>query len=449
LLPLDKEIKKFIKELTIGNERLKRISKKLNLPYWWVESVVVEYFACRRFAYNGKLYQFDFNLFDDDLVDTIGELKVVIPHYILYQNISPKDLSYRTPRMIVGEYVEPLDKANLIPEGIVNSSAFPFVPNLLGTVDPKMEFSWYAIVYDNQDFYQYKIAELYEINKKQTWFKSSLFDLVPLYEATEKLRILGNEIKNSDVRIRIIKKIEKLYNTLEEIRKPIRNKILDYHKNQKVNVPAVEGALPPPPLLTHIDSLKQTNRGYEIESHIESLMYDAAIENYKNTIKSRKDRKNSSLYHDSYVNEIKYSILCVICCITCLESYINYIFKKYLPDEYPTFERTSTPRQKWLYVPLALNLGFKFELMKDPFKTFSDMVNWRNDAIHNTPQFTKIQILKTKELKGYVSSTYRTFNKENSKRAIECTKEMILKLNCGNKIPVPKWISKTRISDST
>lgn len=119
---MDKEIKKFIKELTIGNERLKRISKKLNLPYWWVESVVVEYFACRRFAYNGKLYQFDFNLFDDDLVDTIGELKVVIPHYILYQNISPKDLSYRTPRMIVGEYVEPLDKANLIPD----SSTFIF-----------------------------------------------------------------------------------------------------------------------------------------------------------------------------------------------------------------------------------------------------------------------------------------------------------------------------------
>jgi len=47
-----------------------------------------------------------------------------------------------------------------------------------------------------------------------------------------------------------------------------------------------------PTLLTHIDSLKQTNIGYEIESHIESLMYDAAIENYKNTIKSRKDRKN-------------------------------------------------------------------------------------------------------------------------------------------------------------
>jgi len=32
-----------------------------------------------------------------------------------------------------------------------------------------------------------------------------------------------------------------------------------------------------------------------IESHIESLMYDAAIENYKNTIKSRKDRKNVSI----------------------------------------------------------------------------------------------------------------------------------------------------------
>jgi hypothetical protein len=33
-----------------------------------------------------------------------------------------------------------------------------------------------------------------------------------------------------------------------------------------------------PPLLTHIDSLKQTNIEYEIESHIESWMYDAAIE---------------------------------------------------------------------------------------------------------------------------------------------------------------------------
>ena len=274
-------MKKFLKNLTIGGRRIAKIATKLNLPYWWIESVVVEYFPCRIFGQNGKLYQFDFNIFDNDLIDTIGELKVVIPHYILYQNISSKDLSYRAPRLLVGEYAEPLDKANLIPEGIVNSSAFPFVPNLLGTVDPKMEFNWYAIVYDDGNFYQYKIAELYEINKKQSWFKSNLFDLIPLYETTERLRMIGNDI-NISKDTKLINKIEKLYDTLENIRKPIRNKIIKYHETRKTNMSPIDTKLPPPPLLTFIDSLKQTTSGYEIESHIESLMYEAAIENYRN-----------------------------------------------------------------------------------------------------------------------------------------------------------------------
>jgi hypothetical protein len=50
----------------------------------------------------------------------------------------------------------------------------------------------------------------------------SLFNLIPLYDATEKLRILSNKITSADVQL--VKKIEKLYNTLEEIRK-----ICDYN----------------------------------------------------------------------------------------------------------------------------------------------------------------------------------------------------------------------------
>ena len=137
--------------------------------------------------------------------------------------------------------------------------------------------------------------------------------------------------------------------------------------------------------------------------------------------------------------KLKLLPLCIICTVTTLESYINYIIRKYLPDEYDIFERASI-RQKWLHIPPSLDLPFRFSPTKNPFKSFSDVISWRNVAIHHTPEFSKAVIYKTKDFKGFVGPAYRTFNLDNAKMAIKNERDMILKLSQGNKIPKPKWL---------
>jgi hypothetical protein len=439
---------KLIKEYNILNpihnyKRLTRISKKLDLPLWWVELVVIEYFECRRFLENGKATVFDFGIFESSLIDTIPDYKVVIPSgYIFMQNVRPVDLSYRAPALMTGHYVEPLDKADLIPEGVMSNYAFPFIGNPLNTNDPKENFNWYAIVFDDDKFYQWKISELYEINDKSTWFKSELFDLLPLWKLTTRIHNCKNKISNNGENQNEIRDdLMKLFASLEQTRRPLRKKVLQYHNKKKITESLTVDRKPQPPLLTFIDTLKPLHDGYAIESHLESLFYSASLENYANAENSRKDEQDTSLYQDALLNEIKYSSLCIICSVLTLESYINSIFSKYLPEDSKVFERSSL-QQKWLYVPYAMSLPFAFSPKTSPFKIFLDLISWRNKAVHHTPEFVKAKTHKSKHYKGLVSAAFGTFNRENAKLAIRCEEEMILKLSEGDTIPLPKWIKK-------
>lgn len=62
-----------------GIKEIIKVSQKLKLPYWWVESVIIEYLPCRRFVENEKISIFDFEIFNDELIDTIGQYRVIIP----------------------------------------------------------------------------------------------------------------------------------------------------------------------------------------------------------------------------------------------------------------------------------------------------------------------------------------------------------------------------------
>jgi hypothetical protein len=69
------------------NQQINRLAKKFNLPPWWVQSVIIEYFPCRKFLENESLWSFDFSLVDDKLIRTLPQKHVVIPEYLFVQNI--------------------------------------------------------------------------------------------------------------------------------------------------------------------------------------------------------------------------------------------------------------------------------------------------------------------------------------------------------------------------
>jgi hypothetical protein len=423
-----------------GKEKIEQLSKKLQLPLWWVQAVIIEYFPCRRFAENGKLWVFDFTIIGRDLDNEISNKNVIIPHFSLCQNINPRDLIYRLPKLITGQSNLPLDNIDLIPEGIVNNTAFPFHSNPIDIWDPKFGFNEHAIVVDGNHFYQWKVAEPYNVTDKYSWFKSDFLDLIPLWNTCEKLiECMNTDLSNPSRNLKT--KIKSLYDKLEEDRKPLREAIWNHHDKNKINFDVKLANIDEPPLISSFDRLRMVKGGYEIESHLEPLLFRAAIRNYLKAKEARMQRNNPEAKHLAILDELEYSALCIISATNCLESYINFIIRSYLSKESTIFNKTGTHRQKWLWVPAALDLPFRFDVLKPPFKNFSDLVKWRNNIIHHTPEFTKTIEYKTKDYKGPVSYAYSVFNLEHAKQAIDIVNDMISTLSNGGKIPLPRWLS--------
>jgi hypothetical protein len=182
---------RILSEIYRGIYRQRRISKvagKFNLPTWWVQSVIVEYFPCRRFLENKSLWIFDFRIVDSKLIKTLPEKHVVIPEYYMVQNIRPEDFRQR---LILAAYggspIAEMNEKDIYPEGILNATCFPVLGNPIDIWDPKINFNTHVIVLDDRSFYQWKIAEVYNINESSSWFKSKLFDLVPLFQIYQKI----------------------------------------------------------------------------------------------------------------------------------------------------------------------------------------------------------------------------------------------------------------------
>src|SRR5438093_5011367 len=101
------------------------------------------------------------------------------------------------------------------------------------------------------------------------------------------------------------------------------------------------------------------------------LFFRSAIRNLKRARTPRNKLLKSPDDEEALLDEIEYSAMCIIASTNCLESYINYIIMKYLEKESKVFDDTISHRQKWLWVPLVLNLPYKFKVDESPFSDFS------------------------------------------------------------------------------
>lgn len=417
-----------------ARERIQEIANRLNLPIWWVESVIVEYFNCRRYAEEEEIWTFDFSKFDKKLEDTILDKKVVIPQYFLMQNIRPADLAQRSLVGLIGLPFITLEDANLMPEGLANKTCFPSpVHNDISVYDPKLDFYFTAIVYDQGIFYQWKIAEFYPIPEKHYgWYKSPLFDTEELFHINRRLQDYRNSplLKNPTAEFR--RAIEEDYDKLEIEREKIRKKILEYHNKKKTDYDPEDAIVPDPPSLSLFESVKLTQTGYMVKTHMEPLFLRSAIRNLQQAKKARKNRNENPKNFEPPLDEIEYSAMCIISATNCLESYINYVISKYLPEESKIFDDTSSHRQKWLWIPTAMNLPKKFKPTEPPFSDFSNLVRWRNNVIHHIPEYTRAR--------GTISHTVNQFNVENAELSVKTVKEMITFLSEGSIIPLPRWI---------
>jgi hypothetical protein len=299
--------------------------------------------------------------------------------------------------------------------------------------DPKLNFHTHAVVLDNGRLYQWKIAELYNINESSSWFRSDLFDLVPLFNIYQKI-IQYNKpdiLKNPTKELR--EKVESSYKELEEVREPLRQRIWDYHikmKNSKINIKSTPSKIPP---FTILDAFKFNNGGYQIYSPIEPLFYRAALRNCKLAKKAR-DEAIKNKEHNAILNEIEYSLMTIISAASCLEAYINMITEKY-PTK-PKYKNLKDHKKQWLLVGNFLNPQNPFCEGKPPFSDFADIVDRRNDAMHYTSKFEPpIDDL---------TPLYACYRYEKAESAVKTIDSMIEHLSEKSNISLPKWLRKFR-----
>jgi len=382
----------------------------------------------------------------EEQIKEIPTKKVVINGSILFHNIRPEDLKARMLLGLIGTPMIPLGKDIIIPEGLVSSYSFPFQANPIDVWDPKLGFSSYAQILDEGSLYQWKIAEFsadYHPDPHKGWFRSDFLDLESLRIINDELQVLRNEPIPTDTPAleTLRSRINEKYDGLEKERKTIRQKVLEYHQSKQQSLVVAETGLlaKPPPVVTYLDSIQISDGKYRIRSHIEPLLYRSALKNLTEAKKIIEKRKTREFEAVLIVDEIEASALCILAVVSCLEAYINFVAQEYCPTVWDIFERMGV-RQKWVFLPHILGSSDCFEVDKEPYKSFIQLVAWRNRIIHYKHELKKPKNLGNRR---QVSKAYWICNAAKAQIAVDTTRAMIERLSEKTSVPRPQWLYKS------
>jgi hypothetical protein len=256
----------------LGQRRIEKIARRHNLPSWWIQSVIIEYLPCRRYLENGSLWVFDFTIFDKKIISTFRDNRVVIPEYYVVQNMRRQDFVEKLHQTAFGgSPVAEMEEKDIYPEGILNNTCFTVLGNPIDVWDPKLNFHTHAVVFDNGSLYQWKIAELYNMDEHSSWFKSDLFNLIPLWKIYQKITQMNRpEILNHPT-AEAKARLEEYYNELERARIPLREKIWEYHVRKRKEIEDKNTAPSTIPRFTILDAFKYREGEYHVYTPVEPL----------------------------------------------------------------------------------------------------------------------------------------------------------------------------------
>ncbi|TMS41133.1 MAG: hypothetical protein FGO69_09270 [Methanobacterium sp.] len=217
------------------NENIIHVSSKLKLPYWWVESIAIEYLNCREFAAYDEIWTFNFDLISrQELIEAVQTEKIVVSSPIIqYPPIGEGLLKSLKNYFLGQDYIA--EQGSII-EGPVSRNDFPDEVEFLDFLDPMLSFFDYFQVYDDGKFWQWKIAESTHIKGESysKWFSSEM-DLTPINEMEVKLGKLRDDIVNPGEQghAEFKLEVEGYYRDLKSIRMGIFSNLWKIHLENK------------------------------------------------------------------------------------------------------------------------------------------------------------------------------------------------------------------------
>jgi uncharacterized protein YutE (UPF0331/DUF86 family) len=430
---------------------IEQISKKLDLPKWWIESVVVECLDCRIFFPNNKSgIKFNLSEIRKDDIEKIKEQKVLLTAPIIFHNISTESHKTRMLVALIGGYpIEPIkDPGLLMPEGSVKVDYIPFQVNSIDVWDPKRSMSETALVLDNGKLFQWKIATLQTIEKngrQRALYRSEHFDFAEIEKIQNEITEILNDKKFEHVeRINVGRNLlTQKYNKLEIEFIKVRDEVHKYHlqKIKELKETSVrKEELPQAPTITLIDSVdKGPKHEILVRTSLEAVLFRTA---YQSSLKAEKEHEKVGRQEDiirSMVKELEYSIIAITSAVQCLEAYINHVGLLEISTIWKEIEKIEI-KQKWIVIPRLVVNKDVFNRGSEPFQSFSKVVGLRNRIVHHKQEFGIFH--ETQDF-GYTCKVFKDINSINAKLSTETTIKMITKL-CDERVIIkPIWLDTT------
>lgn len=438
---------KGIKENLIMNI-IDKLSKQMKLPYWWVEAIAIEYTECREYGVGDEgIWEFNFEkIKEKDLEDALKNHKIVISSCTIFHNIRDEVLKTRMMEGLVSGLVVPLttDISSCIVDGLASDFYIPFYFNPIELVDPKQHLNEYFLVYENNELWQWKFADIVAVEDRN--YHKHISNHVDLeefdkkYDIYKELYVEKNQNKLSSVLLE--NKIAEYFKWIDSIRRPLLSELYDLHKHKK-NSPdykskATKGR---PPQMSRFESYKIDLNGngsnhYLFKMDSAPIFYQSCCQHEKKSreiISSIRSAKELPPRLDSIYQE---KALAIITGIMCIEAFINSIGYEMLPEIWDRQEKLTLTDKIKVLLSLKGAENSDFNTSIEPFSTFINCITSRNWLVHSKPKYEPAKNYKQKIMTPteYYLRDELIFNLP--KRLKELIEHLCMNLNKNN----PAWL---------
>lgn len=424
---------------------IKKTSKRLNFPEWWVEAVAIEYTNCREFGVGrDSIWSINFDLVkESELEDALQKYNTVISADIIYHNVRPE--------VIVNRFLDngsspPLtnDNGSAIVEGLASENWCPFRFNDINMVDPKQKIGSYFHVYEDGELWQWKFADFVDVEGSDYGkFISEDINLEVFYKQHVKYMQLCNDVKIEKLnKTLIIKKIDEYFKWINRIRTPLLTKIYVLHKERKNSCNYVSKATKfIPPNLSRFESyrIESDNDGvntFKIKLDAAPMFYRSCMQHVENSINitsTTSDIVEMSNKLDTIYQE-KSSAL--VMGIMCLEAFINQIGYDLLPDIWDNLERIELLSKIKVILKLKGNGINIYNKGEEPFNSINCCITSRNWLVHFKSKYESVKNNNNLKITP-IEHHLRNDLIHNLPKRIN---ELIMIICNATDIPAPSWL---------
>lgn len=346
-------------------EVIDSVAEEMGLPDWWVESIAIEYLDCREYAEwdeslgTGKaLARFNWERIPKaDLKTVVQEHKVVVHGGMLIHNIHTDVLPFRFASQMAGGDLPSVagESDDIIPEGLVSDYHFPFRANSIAAEDPKTSFSQWFQVFDDGEFWQWRIAEFVAVegSHRGKWASQEL-DLEPINNICEKRHLLRNSViePGQPGYDEFRQEVEQFYQWVNKARSQVLLNLWYIHlgkRSERKRKDFPKATNDQPPLLSRFESYTVRDNKLHTNFHVERIFYRCSVYHAGEAEKSEESIGNDRQLTVKLDEIYEERALAIITGAACVESLVNSLLMEYFPKVWKLVERLSAREKLDLY----------------------------------------------------------------------------------------------------